>query len=123
RSRPRVHRVRARGPPGDRRRRADRGAAGAAVTAALEVRELRREFGGIQALAGVTLSVQAGERLAVIGPNGAGKTTFFNVLTGEIPPTSGAVVLEGRDVTAMSAPRRARQGLARMYQKSELFDG
>ena len=91
--------------------------------AALEVRELRREFGGIHALDGVTLSVRAGERLAVIGPNGAGKTTFFNVLTGEIPPTAGNVVLEGRDVTGMSAPRRARQGLGRMYQKSELFDG
>jgi len=91
--------------------------------AVLEVRELRREFGGIHALDGVTLAVRGGERLAVIGPNGAGKTTFFNVLTGEIPPTAGTVVLEGRDVTGMSAPRRARHGLARMYQKSELFDG
>ncbi len=91
--------------------------------AVLEVRELHREFGGIRALDGVTLSVRAGERLAVIGPNGAGKTTFFNVLTGEIPPTGGQVVLDGRDVTRMAAPRRARHGLARMYQKSELFDG
>jgi branched-chain amino acid transport system ATP-binding protein len=91
--------------------------------AVLEVRELRREFGGIHALDGVTLSVREGERLAVIGPNGAGKTTLFNVLTGEIPPTAGEVRLENADVTRMSAPRRARAGLGRMYQKSELFDG
>jgi branched-chain amino acid transport system ATP-binding protein len=89
----------------------------------LEVTDLHREFGGIRALDGVHLSVRTGERLAVIGPNGAGKTTFFNVLTGEIPPTAGRVLLDRRDVTDLSAPRRARQGLARMYQKSELFDG
>ena len=90
---------------------------------ALEVTELRRDFGGIRALDGVHLAAREGERLAVIGPNGAGKTTLFNVLTGEIPPTAGRVILGGRDVTGMSAPRRARHGLARMYQKSELFDG
>jgi branched-chain amino acid transport system ATP-binding protein len=89
----------------------------------LEIQDLHREFGGIRALDGVTLAVEAGERRAVIGPNGAGKTTLFNVLTGEMGPTAGYVRLEGRDVTGMSAPRLARRGVARMYQTSELFDG
>ena len=88
----------------------------------IEVRDLRRDFGGIKALAGVDLRVTAGERRAVIGPNGAGKTTFFNVLTGELAATAGTVSLGGTDITALRPWQRARRGLARMYQRNELFD-
>ncbi len=88
----------------------------------IDVRELRRTFGGITALDGVTLGVPGGQRLAVIGPNGAGKTTLFNVLTGELAATSGTVQLDGEDVAALPPWRRARRGLGRMYQRNELFD-
>lgn len=88
----------------------------------IEVRGLRRDFGGIRALGGVDLRVAAGERRAIIGPNGAGKTTFFNVLTGELAATAGTVQLGGADITALRPWERARRGLARMYQRNELFD-
>jgi len=87
----------------------------------IETRELRRAFGGVVALDGVSLTIPVGERRAVIGPNGAGKTTLINVLTGEIPPTGGAVRLVGRDVTALRSWQRARLGLAHVYQRTELF--
>ena len=92
------------------------------MTAALEVRDLRREFGGIKALDGVSLAVAEGERRALIGPNGAGKTTLFNVLTGELPPSAGRVTLAGEDVTGRRTWQLARRGLARMYQRNELFE-
>ena len=88
----------------------------------IETRDLRRAFGGIVALAGVTLAIAAGERRAIIGPNGAGKTTLFNILTGELEPTSGTVRLGGEDVTRMRPHALARRGLARMYQRNELFE-
>lgn len=88
----------------------------------IETRELGREFGGIKALAGVTLKVAEGERRAIIGPNGAGKTTLFNVLTGELEPTAGEVRLAGEDVTGRRPHELARRGVARMYQRNELFD-
>ena len=88
----------------------------------IETRELRREFGGIKALAGVSLKVSEGERRAIIGPNGAGKTTLFNVLTGELEPTAGEVRLAGENVTGRRPHELARRGVARMYQRNELFD-
>jgi len=87
----------------------------------IEVRDLRRSFGGVKALDGVTLTVGDGERRAVIGPNGAGKTTLFNVLTGELPPTGGDVRLAGAEITRLRPWQRARLGLARVYQRTELF--
>ena len=88
----------------------------------IETRDLRREFGGIKALAGVSLKVAEGERRAIIGPNGAGKTTLFNVLTGELEPTAGEVRLAGENVTGRRPHELARRGVARMYQRNELFD-
>ena len=92
------------------------------MTSLLEVRDLRRDFGGIRALDGVSLSVAEGERRALIGPNGAGKTTLFNVLTGELAPTGGSVRLGGEVVTGRRTWQLARRGLARMYQRNELFE-
>jgi len=88
----------------------------------IETSELRREFGGVKALAGVSLKVAEGERRAIIGPNGAGKTTLFNVLTGELEPTAGEVRLAGENVTGRRPHELARRGVARMYQRNELFD-
>ncbi|MGH2472989.1 MAG: ABC transporter ATP-binding protein [Candidatus Limnocylindria bacterium] len=87
----------------------------------IELRDLRRSFGGVVALEGVTLTVTEGERRALIGPNGAGKTTLMNVLAGEIPPSGGAVRLAGRDITRLRSWQRARLGIAHVYQRTELF--
>jgi len=87
----------------------------------IEVHELSRSFGGIRALDSVSFAVQSGERRAVIGPNGAGKTTLFNVLTGEIAPSGGSVRVAGDDITRLRPWQRARRGIARMYQRNELF--
>jgi len=87
----------------------------------IEIRELRRAFGGVVALDGVSLKIPEGERRAVIGPNGAGKTTLINVLAGEIPPSSGAVRMAGQDITGLRSWQRARRGLAHVYQRTELF--
>jgi branched-chain amino acid transport system ATP-binding protein len=71
----------------------------------------------------VDLDVAPGERRAILGPNGAGKTTLFNVISGDIRPTSGTIEFFGDDVTQRSAPAMAKLGLARTYQKSRLFLG
>lgn len=78
-------------------------------------------FGGVRALAGVSISVREGEILSIIGPNGAGKTTFFNAVTGAYPPTSGSVFLAGREITAKSPDEVARLGLARSFQNLKPF--
>jgi branched-chain amino acid transport system ATP-binding protein len=88
---------------------------------ALEVTGLSRRFGGLFAVRDVSLSVPSGARFGVIGPNGAGKTTLFNVLSGELRPTSGAIRLHGRDITRLSPPRRAALGLGRTFQITRLF--
>ncbi len=80
-------------------------------------------FGGLQALGGVDLTVAAGERLAVLGPNGAGKTTLFNVVAGDVKPTSGRVRIKGVDCTHIPPRFRPRLGVSRTYQKSRLFRG
>jgi len=78
-------------------------------------------FAGLQALRDVNLSVAPGERRAIIGPNGAGKTTLFNIISGELQPSSGTVSLSGRAVTSLSPERMYRLGLARTFQKNSLF--
>lgn len=89
----------------------------------LQTEKLSRHFGGVRAVNGVSLSVAAGERRALIGPNGAGKTTFFNLLSGEISPSGGRIVFDGVDITALPPYRRASLGIARTFQRNNLFMG
>jgi branched-chain amino acid transport system ATP-binding protein len=88
---------------------------------ALEVSAVSMAFGGAQVLSDVSLSVAAGAVTGLIGPNGAGKTTLFNVVSGLLEPRSGRVMIEGHDVTKSGPAARARRGLARTYQRLELF--
>jgi branched-chain amino acid transport system ATP-binding protein len=82
-----------------------------------------RRFGGLVAVDGVSLSLGPRRRLAVIGPNGAGKTTLFRLIAGDMAPSEGRVHLFGRDVTRMPAHKRARLGLSRTFQVTNLFGG
>lgn len=89
----------------------------------LEARGLTKAFGGLPALTELDLSLRRGEVLAVIGPNGAGKSTLMNLLSGNLPPTSGQVLLLGDDVTRAPAYKIAARGLARTFQTPSLFSG
>ncbi|WP_172331231.1 ABC transporter ATP-binding protein [Mangrovicoccus sp. HB161399] len=82
----------------------------------LEARDLARSFQGVAAVGGMSLRLSRGEMLGLIGPNGAGKTTMFNMLAGSLPPSSGRILLDGRDVTAEGAERRLARGLGRSFQ-------
>jgi branched-chain amino acid transport system ATP-binding protein len=87
----------------------------------LEVSGATKRFGSLVAVRDVSLSVKKGELRAIIGPNGAGKTTFFNLISGLFPPTSGTIVFEGRDVTALPPEARVSLGIARTFQITEIF--
>jgi len=89
--------------------------------AILETQALTKSFGALTAVNGVSLGVEAGTLHSVIGPNGAGKTTLFNLLTGTFPPSSGRILLDGRDITGTPAHRVAHLGLARSYQRTSVF--
>jgi neutral amino acid transport system ATP-binding protein len=91
------------------------------MSALLEVRDVRKSFGGLDALAGCSFSVQEGSVTGLIGPNGSGKTTLFNVITGYETPDSGSVLLHGRDITAMSSGRVCSQGIGRTFQLTRVF--
>jgi branched-chain amino acid transport system ATP-binding protein len=87
----------------------------------LRASSVSRSFAGVEALRDVSLELRQGEVAGLIGPNGAGKSTLVNVLSGFDRPTSGRVLLEGRDVTRWPAHRRGRRGLARTFQHSHAF--
>ena len=87
----------------------------------LEVRDVTRRFGTLVAVDGVSLTVEPGELRAVIGPNGAGKTTFFNLISGFMPPSTGSIVFEQRDVTNLAVEQRVKAGIARTFQITEIF--
>jgi branched-chain amino acid transport system ATP-binding protein len=89
---------------------------------ALALASVGRRFGALVALQDVTLTLRHGERRAIIGANGAGKTTLFNTVTGDFPPTSGRILLAGRDITQMPPQARTRLGLRRTYQTPLLLD-
>jgi branched-chain amino acid transport system ATP-binding protein len=89
----------------------------------LRLRGVGRRFGGLDAVRDVDLDVAHGERRAILGPNGAGKTTLFNVISGDMPQTSGTIEFLGHDIGGVSAPGRTRLGMGRTYQKSRLFLG
>jgi branched-chain amino acid transport system ATP-binding protein len=92
----------------------------AAVLAAVDI---RKRFGALAVLDGVTLSLMAGEAVGVVGPNGAGKTTLLNVLSGALTPDSGTVDFGGRDVTFRGAADRCKLGIARTHQVPRPFVG
>ncbi|PZP92811.1 MAG: branched-chain amino acid ABC transporter ATP-binding protein [Variovorax paradoxus] len=91
------------------------------MTTALQTQGLGISFGAFHAVADVNLSLAPGARQALIGPNGAGKTTLINLLTGIYKPSSGSIRMNGEDITAWPADRRARSGLARTFQINTLF--
>jgi branched-chain amino acid transport system ATP-binding protein len=92
------------------------------MTVVLETRKLMKRFGGFAATNDVSLKLERGARQALIGPNGAGKTTLINLLTGVLEPTSGSVLLEGDDITALPSHQRVRRGIVRTFQINQLFN-
>jgi len=87
----------------------------------LRAEGLRKLYGEVCALDGVSLAINAGEFVSIIGPNGAGKSTLINLLTGVLRPTAGAVTFKGRDVTGLGPARLARLGIARSFQLVQIF--
>jgi branched-chain amino acid transport system ATP-binding protein len=87
----------------------------------LETRDLTIRFGGHVAVDGVSCAFERGTLTAIVGPNGAGKTTYFNLISGQLRATAGAVLLKGTPITPLAAPARARLGLGRAFQLTNLF--
>jgi len=91
------------------------------MTALLQVRDIEKSFGGVQAVRGVSFDVHEGEILGVIGPNGSGKSTLFNCILGQIVPNRGSVTVDGRDVTGLRPSRLNRLGVSRTFQLLQVF--
>ena len=87
----------------------------------LSAKNLTKRFGGLAAVNDVSVDLWQGRIHAVIGPNGAGKSTLTNLLSGDLPPTSGSITLSGQDVTGWSPEKISAQGLGRSYQKTNIF--
>ena len=91
------------------------------MTAALELREVRKNFGRTEIIRGVDLTIEKGERHALIGPNGAGKSTTFNLISGRMAPSSGTVKLNGVDIGGLPPYKINRMGLSRSFQVTNIF--
>jgi branched-chain amino acid transport system ATP-binding protein len=91
------------------------------MTPFLEVKDVRKQYGAIKAVDGVTFDVGPGEIVGVIGPNGSGKTTLFNSILGQIKPTAGHVAFCGEDITGMSPLELSRRGVGRTFQTLQVF--
>ena len=89
----------------------------------LETKGLCKNFGALEVAREIDFRLAPGARHALIGPNGAGKTTFVNLLTGVLPPSRGAVLLDGEDVTSLAQAKRVKRGIARTFQINQLFRG
>ncbi len=94
---------------------------GKAMSTLLELQGLSKAFGGLHVNRDISFSLASGDRVALIGPNGAGKTTLVNVMSGDLPPSSGRIVFDGEDVTRLPIARRVRRGLVRTFQITRLF--
>jgi len=93
------------------------------MAALLETRQLCKSFGALEVARDIDFRLERGARHALIGPNGAGKTTLVNLLTGVLPPSRGAVLLEGEDLTELPQAKRVKRGIARTFQINQLFRG
>ena len=87
----------------------------------LRANKITKQFGGLTAVNEVSVDLRKGEIHAVIGPNGAGKSTLANLLTGDLPLTSGHVTLNGQDITGWTPEKISRHGMGRSYQKTNIF--
>ena len=93
------------------------------MNAILEIKGLKKQFGGLTALSGVDISIEEGEILGIVGPNGSGKTTLFNVITGVYKPTDGKVSWRGRDITRLAAHQISGAGIGYTFQQAMAFPG
>ena len=91
------------------------------MTYALELKDLRKNFGKTEIIRGANLAVNAGERVAIIGPNGAGKSTLFNLISGRFGPTSGEILLKGQRIDHKQPYEINRLGLSRSFQITNIF--
>lgn len=91
------------------------------MTAIMQVRDIEKSFGGVQAVNGVSFDVHEGEILGVIGPNGSGKSTLFNCILGQLLPTKGTVSVDGRDVTGLRPSELNKLGVSRTFQLLQVF--
>lgn len=89
--------------------------------AILSLQSVSKSFGALKVTDGVSFDVQPGEALGIIGPNGAGKSTLFNLITGNIPPNEGRILIDGRDVTRLPPMERVRAGIGRSFQIPQPF--
>lgn len=91
------------------------------MSAGLQVRNLNKSFGGITVASNINIDLPPGARTALIGPNGAGKTTFANLITGILPPSSGEIYLDGKEISGLKESARVKAGIAKTFQITTLF--
>lgn len=121
-SAPSASSARSAGLPASQSPAAQRGTAAAAgARPLLETRDLTIRFGGHVAVNAVSCAFRPGELTCIVGPNGAGKTTYFNLVSGQLPPSAGQILLDGEDVTRLPVSQKTRRGIGRAFQLTSLF--